>query len=55
MLISKSDLIVCNSPQLADFARQFNPKSYDVGQGVDLTAYDPFQGNSTASGSLCHK
>ncbi len=43
MLISKSDLIVCNSPQLADFARQFNPKSYDVGQGVDLTAYDPFR------------
>ena len=40
-LITKSDLIVCNSPQLADYAKTFNTKSYDVGQGVDLSAYDP--------------
>jgi glycosyltransferase involved in cell wall biosynthesis len=40
-LIRKSDLVVCNSPQLADFSRSFNPKSYDIGQGVDLTAYNP--------------
>lgn len=40
-LINKSDLVVCNSPQLADYARNFNTKSYDVGQGVDLSAYDP--------------
>ena len=40
ILIEKSDLVVCNSPQLADFARSFNPKSFDIGQGVDLTAYD---------------
>jgi glycosyltransferase involved in cell wall biosynthesis len=40
-LIRKSDLVVCNSPQWADFARTFNPHSYDVGQGVDLSAYDP--------------
>jgi len=40
-LIGKSDLVVCNSPELADFSRQFNQKSYDVGQGVDLSAYDP--------------
>ena len=40
MLIKKSDLIVCNSPQLADFARSFNTKSYDIGQGVDLSAYN---------------
>jgi glycosyltransferase involved in cell wall biosynthesis len=39
-LIKNSDLIVCNSPQLAAFARQFNPNSFDVGQGVDLSAYD---------------
>lgn len=39
-LISKSDLVVCNSPQLADYARPFNQKSFDVGQGVDLSAYD---------------
>jgi len=40
-LIGKSDLVVCNSPQLADFARQFNARSFNVGQGVDLSAYDP--------------
>lgn len=38
-LISKSDLVVCNSPQLAAYAKKYNPHSYDVGQGVDLTAY----------------
>jgi teichuronic acid biosynthesis glycosyltransferase TuaH len=40
ILIAKSDLIVANSPQLAAFARQFNSQSFDVGQGVDLSAYD---------------
>ena len=40
LLIRKSDLVVCNSPQLADFARSFNTKTYDIGQGVDLTAYN---------------
>jgi glycosyltransferase involved in cell wall biosynthesis len=40
-LIEKSSLVVCNSPQLADYAKIFNDKSYDVGQGVDLSAYDP--------------
>jgi glycosyltransferase involved in cell wall biosynthesis len=40
LLIEKSDLVVCNSPQLADFARTFNKKSFDIGQGVDLSAYD---------------
>jgi glycosyltransferase involved in cell wall biosynthesis len=39
-LIGKSDLIVANSPQLAAFAWKFNPESFDVGQGVDLSAYD---------------
>ncbi|MGG9961983.1 glycosyltransferase [Ferruginibacter sp. SUN106] len=39
-LIHKSDLVVCNSPQLADYAKNFNNKSYDVGQGVDLSAYN---------------
>jgi len=39
-LIQKSDLVVCNSPQLADFAHTFNKKSFDIGQGVDLSAYD---------------
>lgn len=41
LLINKSDVVVCNSPQLADYAKSFNGKSFDVGQGVDLSAYDP--------------
>ncbi|MDE3253848.1 MAG: glycosyltransferase [Bacteroidota bacterium] len=40
MLIEKSDVVVCNSPQLAGFAKRFNPASTDIGQGVDLSAYD---------------
>jgi len=43
LLIQKCDLVVCNSPQLANFARPYNNKSYDIGQGVDLSAYDPEQ------------
>jgi glycosyltransferase involved in cell wall biosynthesis len=39
-LIRKSDVVVCNSPQLAGYARSFNHMSFDVGQGVDLSAYD---------------
>jgi glycosyltransferase involved in cell wall biosynthesis len=41
LLIAKSDLVVCNSRQYAGFSREFNANSYDIGQGVDLTAYDP--------------
>lgn len=41
LLINKSDVVVCNSPQLADYAKKFNKKSFNVGQGVDLSAYDP--------------
>ncbi len=40
-IITKSDLVVCNSPQLANYAKHFNANSYDVGQGVDLSAYNP--------------
>ena len=43
IIIQKSDLVLCNSPQLAKYASTFNPKSYDVGQGVDLSAYDTNQ------------
>ena len=39
-LIEKSDLVVCNSPQLADFARTFNANCFDIGQGLDLSAYN---------------
>lgn len=40
LLINKSDLVVCNSPQYADFSKPFNPESYNIGQGVDLSAYN---------------
>lgn len=43
-LIKKTDLVVCNSPQLAAYAKNYNTQSYDVGQGVDLSAYDPDSG-----------
>jgi glycosyltransferase involved in cell wall biosynthesis len=39
-LIKKTDLVVCNSPQLAHYAKKFNAESFDVGQGVDLSAYN---------------
>jgi glycosyltransferase involved in cell wall biosynthesis len=39
-LIGKCDMVVCNSQQLAAFAKQHNRHSYDVGQGVDLAAYN---------------
>lgn len=41
LMIAKSDLVVCNSPQYADFSRPFNERSFDIGQGVDLSAYNP--------------
>jgi len=47
LLIQKSDLVVCNSPQLAAFARQFNENSHNVGQGLDLSAYNPSMANET--------
>lgn len=39
-LIAKSDLVVCNSAQLAAFAHSFNANTHDIGQGLDLSAYD---------------
>lgn len=39
MLIAKSDLVVCNSAELAEVARVSNPATYDIGQGVDLSSY----------------
>lgn len=47
LLISKSDLVVCNSPQLNEYALQYNPNSYSIGQGVDLSAYDLKKLNGT--------
>ncbi len=40
-LAGKSDLVLTNSPYLCDTIRQYNPHSYYVGQGVDLSLYAP--------------
>ena len=38
-LIAKSDICVANSTYLADYCRQYNPRSYYVGQGCDLEMF----------------
>ncbi|PWT97810.1 MAG: glycosyl transferase family 1 [Bacteroidetes bacterium] len=38
-LIEKSDVVIANSQQLADYAHKFNPNSFFVGQGVDLELF----------------
>ncbi|QMU31466.1 glycosyltransferase [Adhaeribacter radiodurans] len=40
-LMAKADLVVTNSLFLAEYASQFNPKSYDVGQGCELNFFNP--------------
>jgi glycosyltransferase involved in cell wall biosynthesis len=40
-LMKKSDLVLANSAYLADYAKQYNPNSFDVGQGCDLSLFDP--------------
>lgn len=39
-LMAKSDLVVANSTYLAEHALKFNPKSYYVGQGCDVSLFD---------------
>lgn len=39
-LMEKADLVVANSTYLAEHARQFNPHSYYVGQGCDVSLFD---------------
>ncbi|MGY0037949.1 hypothetical protein [Pedobacter sp. NJ-S-72] len=38
-LIAKNDLCVANSTFLAEYCGQFNPNSFDVGQGCDLDIF----------------
>jgi len=40
-LIHKSDLCTANSTYLADYCRKYNPHSYYVGQGCDLSLFNP--------------
>lgn len=45
LLIAKSDLATANSTYLRDYCKQYNPSSYYIGQGCDLSIFDP---NSTS-------
>lgn len=39
-LMAKVDVVVANSTYLADLAGKFNPRSYYVGQGCDVSLFD---------------
>jgi glycosyltransferase involved in cell wall biosynthesis len=39
--MAKADLVVANSSYLAKLASEYNPESYFVGQGCDLSAFKP--------------
>lgn len=39
-LMAAADLVVSNSAHLADRAQECNPRSFDIGQGVELAGYD---------------
>lgn len=38
-IMKKADLVVANSAYLANYAAQYNPESYDIGQGCELESY----------------
>ncbi|MCY7421254.1 MAG: glycosyltransferase [Chitinophagaceae bacterium] len=38
--INNADVIFANSAYLADYAKHYNAKSYDIGQGCELEMYD---------------
>jgi len=40
-IIKKADAVVTNSSYLANYGKKYNPKSYFIGQGCDLSAFDP--------------
>ncbi len=40
LLIAKADVVVTNSTLYADYGRQYNPKSFMVGQGCDISLFD---------------
>jgi len=52
-LIAQSDLCVANSTYLANYCAQYNPKSYYVGQGCDLSMFTN-TGNMGAPDDILH-
>lgn len=45
-LMAKADLVMANSTYLAQLASKHNPKSYFVGQGCDLSTFNPLHINN---------
>lgn len=43
-LVAKADLVFCNSDYFADYCRQFNPQTFMIGQGCDVSLYSDPQG-----------
>ncbi|RSK43079.1 glycosyltransferase [Hymenobacter rigui] len=43
-LLIQADVVATNSAYLADYARRFTPRSYDIGQGCQLDLYRPGPG-----------
>lgn len=43
-LMKKADIVAANSSYLADYARQYNPRSYDIGQGCDFSLFRSVSG-----------
>ncbi len=43
LLIAKSDLCVANSTHLSNYCKQYNPNSFYVGQGCDLTIFSNYK------------
>jgi glycosyltransferase involved in cell wall biosynthesis len=39
LIISKSDICLSNSEYLTNYCKRYNPNSYNVGQGCDLSAF----------------
>ncbi len=39
-LIARADVVVCNSTLYADYGRKYNPHSYMVGQGCDVSLFN---------------
>lgn len=39
-LMAKSDLVLCNSPGFTERAKSYNPNSYYIGNGCDLSLFD---------------
>jgi glycosyltransferase involved in cell wall biosynthesis len=44
-LITKWDLTLANSDYLANYAKEFNPRSYMIGQGCDLSLFNDSENN----------